>query len=343
MSNEPQDLAYRIVRLQEPNGRSNTTYCYDTPEKNDAARERDWQHDAAQIRPLIEEYHAAATARIAGLLTTLGRVQKATIARNATLDEWETAQQFHAPGETHYDGAKARHDAAWTEYCEAWNEATQALSATPLGQQGEPAPSDALGMADDELLELYQQISGRISMYRTECQIERMFDLRGVLRDRFATLREQLAEAKRDYESTSSALMATRQLATENMEEIRKVLGVPPGQDDKSSLRVIDYVRALTAEVGRLKQDGARLLAFSGAVLGLQREHQADVGGDFIQEQATKYGLLESKEMTAPCGPSCECAGITQFPTDCYFPTELGRAALSAPPDDTAPAKEGGG
>jgi hypothetical protein len=61
-------------------------------------------------------------------------------------------------------------------------------------------------LGDDELLELYQQISGRVSMYNTEVLIERMFELRGVLRARFSDLRAQLTAAQDELAETRKQL-----------------------------------------------------------------------------------------------------------------------------------------
>ena len=75
----PKDLAYRIIALQHPHGRPTTSYCWPTPEQNDAAIERDRQHDAAKIRPLIEQEHAALLSQVArlreGLATTERHLQ----------------------------------------------------------------------------------------------------------------------------------------------------------------------------------------------------------------------------------------------------------------------------
>lgn len=59
-----EDLAYRIIKLQQPNGRPTTSYCWPTPEQNAAAIERDAQADAAEIRLLTSALESdLATAR----------------------------------------------------------------------------------------------------------------------------------------------------------------------------------------------------------------------------------------------------------------------------------------
>ena len=61
----------------------------------------------------LERENAAATARIAGLLSTLGRVQKATIARNATLEEWLYVQANCGRETSRFIATREQHDAAW--------------------------------------------------------------------------------------------------------------------------------------------------------------------------------------------------------------------------------------
>lgn len=72
----PKDLAYRIIALQQPNGRPTTAYCWPTPEQVAAAIERDRQHDAAEIRPLIEAEHAVLLSQVARLRTALKRCER---------------------------------------------------------------------------------------------------------------------------------------------------------------------------------------------------------------------------------------------------------------------------
>lgn len=48
-------------------------------------------------------------------------------------------------------------------------------------------------------------------------------------------------------------------------------------------------------------------------------------GGDFsgadIQDMAVEHGLLKLFEAKGPCGDPCVCAGVTDFPTECYRTT----------------------
>lgn len=63
-----------------------------------------------------------------------------------------------------------------------------------------------------------------------------------------------------------------------------------------------------------------RLRSFANDIL----EHQTgSLDGCDIQGIATKHGLLEKLEMAEPCGESCECAMLADFPLDCYRRTAL--------------------
>lgn len=88
---------------------------------------------------------------------------------------------------------------------------------------------------------------------------------------------------------------------------------------------------ALEDEVKALR----KIARFAGLVL---REHRndgypGDVDGDFLQGIAVETGLLEERRVESSCGSECSCADIGEFPTTCYFTTELGKAALSAASD----------
>jgi hypothetical protein len=59
-------------------------------------------------------------------------------------------------------------------------------------------------MTDEELIELHQQISGRVGAYHTEVLIARMFEIRSVLKDRFEMIRAELAAARKALEFYAS-------------------------------------------------------------------------------------------------------------------------------------------
>lgn len=71
----------------------------------------------------------------------------------------------------------------------------------PLPGAESPTPNDLPAMTTPDLLELYQQISGRVSMYNTEALIQRMFAIRAELNGRFATLLRELTEARAQLEA----------------------------------------------------------------------------------------------------------------------------------------------
>lgn len=44
-----------------------------------------------------------------------------------------------------------------------------------------------------------------------------------------------------------------------------------------------------------------------------------DIDGGSVQDELVRLGLLEAREMTAPCGPQCICGPSEQNPETCYF------------------------
>ena len=46
-----------------------------------------------------------------------------------------------------------------------------------------------------------------------------------------------------------------------------------------------------------------------------------DLNGADIQEMGVKYGLLKEVQATEPCRDDCDCASVTDFPTQCYRTT----------------------
>ena len=68
---------------------------------------------------------------------------------------------------------------------------------TPDQPTATATPNDLAPMSNDELLELYQQISSRVGMYNTEVLIQRMFEIRKKLNRRMGELAEAKAEVAR--------------------------------------------------------------------------------------------------------------------------------------------------
>ena len=61
-----------------------------------------------------------------------------------------------------------------------------------------PTIKPLVEQTDAELLELYQQISGRVARYNTEVLIERMFEIRRELDGRLTALRARLATTEQE-------------------------------------------------------------------------------------------------------------------------------------------------
>jgi len=60
-------------------------------------------------------------------------------------------------------------------------------------------------------------------------------------------------------------------------------------------------------------------LAAFGAWCALEfRRELADVDGGSAQDAMERFGVIERKEVTEPCGEECVCAGYGAFPHDCY-------------------------
>jgi hypothetical protein len=71
---------------------------------------------------------------------------------------------------------------------------------------------------------------------------------------------------------------------------------------------------------------------WKGFAMSILDEHRqdgypSDVDGGTIQDAAVKYGLLVEREVTEPCGETCTCADVTDFPTTCFFKSDAAIAA----------------
>ncbi|MBR8435249.1 hypothetical protein KDW37_31315 [Burkholderia cenocepacia] len=79
-------------------------------------------------------------------------------------------------------------------------------------------------------------------------------------------------------------------------------------------------------------EDFAKLKRFAGLVLKDHRNggYPGDVDGGEIQGYAEQCGLIEERRMESPCGENCSCTDFGEFPTTCYFNTELGKAVINA-------------
>jgi hypothetical protein len=94
--------------------------------------------------------------------------------------------------------------------------------------------------------------------------------------------------------------------------------------------------------------EGDKLLALFGAwAMDTHRDDVGDLDGGSIQDQLEKLGMLESVNVTEPCGEFCKCAEYDDFPQDCLRATPAVREALSKArkvllaPSDNCKAQEG--
>ncbi|WP_063822411.1 hypothetical protein [Burkholderia cenocepacia] len=78
--------------------------------------------------------------------------------------------------------------------------------------------------------------------------------------------------------------------------------------------------------------DFAKLKRFAGLVLKDHRNggYPGDVDGGEIQGYAEQCGLIEERRVESPCGENCSCTDFGEFPTTCYFNTDLGKAVIDA-------------
>lgn len=94
-----------------------------------------------------------------------------------------------------------------------------------------------------------------------------------------------------------------------------------------------NMLRALLAERDILRQQLAGLRAFAQDLFAdLDWPNGGDLDGLAFQDLATKHGLLEEKQMEAPCGEHCQCAEVDEPPFACFrkTPLLLGDAALAS-------------
>lgn len=101
-----------------------------------------------------------------------------------------------------------------------------------------------------------------------------------------------------------------------------------------AQMAVEDFARLLAAaeQQQQMEAELVSLLAFSGEILRRHRGDDphdiGDVDGGTIQDAAVKFGLLESREVKEPCGVSCVCAEVGEFPRRCYFYSPLARKCM---------------
>jgi hypothetical protein len=194
-----------------------TWFC-DSPERPTCVPEDNWEcviDDFAHARRVVERAHAKPTPTAPDLPARL-REAVATALNEAPMLKAHRTTLDHVL-------------AAIAPFLPAPVPVTAPLPA------GEGTPSDAIGMADDALLELYQQISGRVSMYNTETQIARMFELRGVLRDRFASLRTLLATA----ENLNTELQESNKRVLSDADELATKLATAEKERDEARRLVV--------------------------------------------------------------------------------------------------------
>jgi hypothetical protein len=73
------------------------------------------------------------------------------------------------------------------------------------------------------------------------------------------------------------------------------------------------------------KQTQEALRQFALAIIAPNGDYNTgDLDGDYVEEQALKFGLLEKKMMQDPCGDHCMCLEYDAgFPTQCNRFTAL--------------------
>lgn len=81
-------------------------------------------------------------------------------------------------------------------------------------------------------------------------------------------------------------------------------------------------IAQLEARVAELALENTSLRAFAQGVMEGWPQDDG-IGACELQEIATMHGLLVKQTMTEPCGESCACAEVGEFPTECYRKTAL--------------------
>lgn len=148
---------------------------------------------------------------------------------------------------------------------------------------------------------------------------------------------------RQDSEPTPNNKRAAEMLA-EVRESLKEMM--PPYVatliDDRAR-RAIRHVDALVAALrqepqGGMSEEETGVMRFARFGAELFKRHRndgypGDVDGGELQELAEKFGLIEQREVTEPCGDGCTCAEIGDFPSVCYFTTaeaKKARAILAA-------------
>ncbi|KVP11995.1 hypothetical protein WJ85_17350 [Burkholderia ubonensis] len=95
-------------------------------------------------------------------------------------------------------------------------------------------------------------------------------------------------------------------------------------------LALIESAQQPSGEV--TDNDVAKLKRFAGLVLKDHRNggYPGDVPGEVIQSYAEQCGLIEERQMTTPCSEMCSCVDFGEFPTTCFFNTDLGKSVIDA-------------
>lgn len=100
---------------------------------------------------------------------------------------------------------------------------------------------------------------------------------------------------------------------------------VPPEIGALAAVPKHPDTRAKTADIAL-----DNIKRFAGLVLKDHRNdgYPGDLDGGMIQNYAQQCGLLEERQMAEPCSDSCTCVEVADFPTSCFFYTELGRGLI---------------
>ncbi|WP_175786440.1 hypothetical protein [Burkholderia anthina] len=128
--------------------------------------------------------------------------------------------------------------------------------------------------------------------------------------------------------------------ATELQEVYRLIESAHPGQPEPFTLASVlewagvpDVCRKDSEPRAEVTLDDiAKLKRFAGLVLKDHRNggYPGEVDGGELQAYAEQCGLIEERRVESPCGENCPCTDFGEFPTTCYFNTDLGKAVIDA-------------
>lgn len=158
--------------------------------------------------------------------------------------------------------------------------------------------------------------------------------------DEFAAFHPQASHVDPDYRDGWNACHAQATARIEELQaELQKLKDAlkDPTQVHAAMLRgdiaAIDMQTALhIAGNGAMEQYDAlqRLAAFGSWVAREFRDSLADVDGGSAQDAMERFGVIERKTVTEPCGEGCVCVEYGAFPHECFTFPEAVSAAIAA-------------